>query len=121
VVVVRQIDDYFAAWNDPLEERRRAFLEQSVVPDVELIHPTWGRSQGIDALLAHINGYRSAMEATSVVLSSGIDSHNHVVRYGWDIVDQHGNRVMEGIDVVELAEDGRLKRIFLFHGPLPAA
>ena len=117
---MRQVDDYFAAWNEPSEERRRVLLEQSVTADVELIHPTWGRSRGIDALLAHINGYRSAMPNTSVVPSSGLDSHNGLIRYGWDIVDQHGNRVMDGLDIVELADDRRIRRILLFHGPLPA-
>lgn len=121
VIVVRQLDDYFAAWNEPEKERRRALLERSVTEDVELIHPSWGRSQGIDALLAHIDNYQSVLPESAVVLTSGLDSHNDIVRYGWDIVDQHGDRVMDGIDVVELADDGRLKRILLFHGPLPEA
>jgi hypothetical protein len=121
VPVVEQIDGYFAAWNEPLKKRRRTLLERSVTADVELIHPTWGRSQGIDALLARIESYQSALPEAAVVLASGLDSHNDVVRYGWDIVDQHGRHVMEGIDVVELAGDGRLKRVLMFHGPLPDA
>jgi hypothetical protein len=28
---------------------------------------------------------------------------------------------MEGLDVGERADDGRLKRILMFHGPLPTA
>jgi hypothetical protein len=118
---VKQIDDYFAAWNEPQAEQQRALLERSVTADVELVHPTWGRSQGIDALLTGIDKYRSALPDTAIVLASGLDSHNDVVRYGWDIVDQHGQRVMDGIDVVELASDGRLKRILLFHGQPPEA
>ena len=42
----------------------------------------------------------------------------HVVRYAWKIVDQDGNEVMEGIDVAERSDDGRLRRILMFHGPL---
>ena len=61
VVVVGQIDGYFAAWNEPLTERRRSLLERSGTADVELIHPTWGHSQGIDAVLARIDGYQSAL------------------------------------------------------------
>lgn len=118
MVVVEEIDGYFAAWNEPLTERRRSLLERSVTADVELIHPTWGRSQGIDALLARIESYQSALPDATVVLGSGLDSHNDVVRYRWDIVDQEGHRMMEGIDVVELAGDGRLKRVLMFHGRL---
>jgi len=36
------------------------------------------------------------------------------------IVDAEGRNVMEGIDVAERVDDGRLKRILMFHGPLPA-
>jgi hypothetical protein len=121
LIAVKQIDDYFAAWNEPQTEQQRALLERSVTADVELVHPTWGRSQGIDALLAGIDKYRSALPDTAIVLTGGLDSHNDLVRYGWDIVDRHGNRVMDGIDVVELASDGRLKRILLFHGQLAEA
>ena len=35
-------------------------------------------------------------------------------------VDAEGRNVMEGIDVAERVDDGRLKRILMFHGPLPA-
>jgi hypothetical protein len=44
LITVKQIDDYFAAWNEPATERRRALLARTVTPDVELVHPTWGRS-----------------------------------------------------------------------------
>ena len=121
MIVVQQLDDYFAAWNEPQTERRRRLLERSVTADVELVHPAWGRSCGIDALATHIGNYQSAFPKTAVVLATGFDSHNDIVRYGWDIVDQDGRRMMEGIDVVELASDGRLKRILLFHGQLPDA
>jgi SnoaL-like domain len=121
VIVVQQLDDYFAAWNEPQTAQRRTLLQRSLTADVELVHPIWGRSHGIDARVAHIDNYQSALPDTTVVLASGLDSHNDLVRYGWDIVDQDGHRVMEGIDVVELADDGRLKRILLFHGQLPDA
>jgi hypothetical protein len=118
---MKEIDDYFAAWNESQPERRRALLESSVTPEVELVHPTWGRSQGIDALVADIDKYRSALPDTTVVLASGLDGHNGLVRYRWNIVDQHGRQIMEGLDVVELAGDGRVARILLFHGQLPEA
>jgi hypothetical protein len=71
-------------------------------------------------LLAGIDKYRSALPDTAIVLTSGLDGHNDFV-YRWDVVDQHGHRVMDGIDVVELASDGRLKRILPLHGQLPEA
>jgi hypothetical protein len=112
------VDDYFAAWNEPVLAGRRALLERCVTPEVEVIHPSWGRTVGIDPLLGHIDRYRAAMPDTSIVPSSGIDHHNTFLRYGWKVVDASGEQQMEGLDVVELADDGRLKQIVLFHGRL---
>jgi hypothetical protein len=33
---------------------------------------------------------------TAIVLTSGLDGHNDFV-YRWDVVDQHGHRVMDGL------------------------
>jgi hypothetical protein len=112
---MRQIDEYFEAWNEQDDETRRELLAGSVTAEVELVHPTWGRSTGIDALAEHIAAYQAAMPGSRVVLSSAIDSHNQIARYGWEIADTDGATVMTGIDVVEIADDGRLERILLFH------
>ena len=50
---------------------------------------------------------------------SGVDRHNDVERYAWKIVDPAGNDIMEGLDVTERDGAGRLRRITMFHGPLP--
>jgi hypothetical protein len=57
---------------------------------------------------------------TKVVPGSGVDVHNDVARYAWKIVNPAGNDVMEGLDVTLRDAAGRLRRIMMFHGPLPA-
>ncbi len=37
------------------------------------------------------------------------------------IIDAQNRHVMEGLDVAERIDDGRLQPILMFHGPLPAA
>jgi hypothetical protein len=111
------ISEYFQAWNELDSDRRRDLLARSVMPDVQLVHPTFGRSRGSDALAGHIASYRQAMPGTEVVLTSGIDAHNQIARYTWEVVDAGGRTLVAGLDVVELAADGRLERILLFHDP----
>jgi len=110
---------YFAAWNEPDPGRRAEILQRSLTDDAELVDPT-GRWQGIDGFVERIGNYQIAAPDTKVVPASGIDAHNDVVRYAWTIVDAEGKELMEGIDVAERATDGRLQRILMFHGPLPA-
>jgi hypothetical protein len=110
---------YFAAWNEPDAGERRRLLERSVTDDAELLDPT-GRWQGIDGFVERIGRYHSAAPGSKVVPASGVDAHNDVARYTWSIVDEEGAHLMEGLDVAERLEDGRLRRILMFHGQLPA-
>jgi hypothetical protein len=114
----RTLTDYFAAWNEPDSEKRAGLLEASITERAELVDPT-GRWSGVDGLSERIANYHASAPGTKVVPGSGVDSHNGIERYGWLIVDQDGNEIMEGIDVAERLDDGRLSRILMFHGPLP--
>lgn len=109
---------YFAAWNEVDADERRQLLFQCVERDVELLDPS-GRCEGVDGLVGRIEGYQSAFPGTRIVPTSGVDSHNDVVRYAWSIIDSDGQSIMDGLDVAERTSRGRLRRILLFHGPLP--
>ena len=112
--------DYFAAWNETNADKRRQLLAQCLNGDGELIDPT-GRWQGIAGLSDRIGAYHSSAPGATVVPASGVDEHNGIERYAWKIVDDSGKELMEGLDVVERDAAGRLQRIVMFHGPLPAA
>ena len=108
---------YFRAWNDHDPDKRRRLLELAVTEDAVLIDPT-GRWEGAAGVAERIGRYQSAAPGTVVVTASDVDAHNHVIRYAWKILAQDGTEVMEGTDVAERSDDGRLRRILMFHGPL---
>lgn len=110
--------NYFAAWNEVDGSERARLLQRSLGDQAELVDPT-GRWHGVDGVSDRISRYHAAAPGTKVVPGSGVDAHNDVERYAWKIVDPAGNEVMEGLDVAERDSDGRLRRIVMFHGPLP--
>jgi hypothetical protein len=112
------IDNYFAAWNEGDPMRRREMLERAITPEAELVDPT-GRWRGIDGVSERIGNYLSSAPGTRVVPASGLDAHHDVVRYAWSVMDGEGREIIGGIDIADRAEDGRLTRIAMFHGPLP--
>jgi hypothetical protein len=116
----RSLGDYFAAWNETDADERQQLLGRCLSDDVELIDPT-GRWQGMAELSERIANYHSSAPGTMVVPASGVDEHNGIERYAWRIVDPSGNQLMEGLDIAERDTAGRLQRIVMFHGPLPAA
>ena len=42
-------------------------------------------------------------------------------RYGWELVGPDGTVAVDGTDIVEIDDDGRLTRIVGFFGPLASA
>jgi hypothetical protein len=114
------IATYFRAWNEQDPDQCRRMLERSVTDDAVLVDPT-GRWKGVPILAERIGRYQSAAPGTEVVTASSVDAHNDLVRYPWKIVDRQGHDIMEGIDVAKRVDDGRLRRILMFNGPLPPA
>ncbi len=110
---------YDAAWNEPDAARRRRLLERSLTDDAELVDPT-GRFKGRDAVQERITGFGDRFPGARVSITSGVDEHNGLARYAWTITAADGTTMLDGIDVVERAEDDR-RRVVMFFGPLPDA
>jgi len=111
--------DYFAAWNEPDDAERNRLLRRSIADEAEGLDST-GSWRGVDGFSERISRYQELAPGTKVVPASGVDAFDRIIRYAWKIVDPEGQEVLEGLDVVERADDGRLLRILMFHGPLPA-
>lgn len=108
---------YAAAWDEPDHCRRRALLEASVAPDAEYVDPTV-QVRGIDALIAHIDTVAARYPGSRLELTSAVDAHHGLARFGWRKVLADGTKLPKSIDVVEVGADGRLTRVIGFFGPL---
>jgi hypothetical protein len=112
------VQSYGSAWNTSDEAERRALLEKAWADDGVYADPM-GRAEGRDALVAHIAGFQEQMPGNRIVLTSGVDQHGNVLRFGWEMQGPDGATLMEGVDFGTLAADGRLASITGFFGPLP--
>jgi hypothetical protein len=114
------IDTLLAAWTETDATRRAGLITRIWATDGRLIDPPLaaeghaGISDMAAALQTQFPGHRFRR-------SSGIDAHHGYLRYGWELVGPEGTVALAGIDVGELTEDGKLRRITGFFGPLPAA
>ncbi len=108
---------YDKAWNTSDAARRRQLLEEALTEDCELVEPR-GRFDGREAIVERISGFHSRYPGARVDITTNVDEHNGFGRYGWRIVDSAGSSLLDGIDVVERAADGRLRRIVMFFGQL---
>ena len=109
----------FLAGTEPAGIRAR--LDRCATPTVTVIHPAAGVLQGIDAVAAFAEGFHRQNPGASVVATTDVDEHHGRARFAWAIEGGDGARVAEGIDFVEIADDGRIQSIVIFPGLLPDA
>jgi hypothetical protein len=114
------VDAYLAAWNERDAERRSQLVAEAWASDGQLIDPPLaaeghaGISDMAAALQQQFEGHRFRR-------ASGVDAHHGHLRFAWELVSPGGDVALTGLDVGELSEDGRLRRITGFFGELPAA
>ena len=114
------IEAYDRAWNTPEVDERRRLLEAALTDDCEMVEPR-GRFTGREAIFERISGFADRFAGARVEITTNVDEHNGFGRYGWRIVDREGALVLDGIDIVQRAEDGRLSRVVMFFGTLTTA
>lgn len=117
MALVEVIDAYDRAWNEPRDDERRRLLTAALTDDCELVDPT-GRFRGREAIIERLGGFSERFPGARVNITTSVDQHHEFARYGWMILGADGQQVLEGIDVVEIAKDGRLQRIVMLFGPL---
>jgi hypothetical protein len=110
------IDTYGAAWGEPDPDRRRQLLEQAWAEDGTYTDPM-SAVTGRDELAEHIAGFQAQMAGHRIENASQADEHHGWFRFAWRMLGPDGAVAMEGFDVGERAEDGRIRRIVGFFGP----
>lgn len=105
------VDGYVAAWNEGDPVVREGLLARSVTDDFEFAGPT-GTLHGREALEGLIVALRSRMAGAKVARLGPVEEG----RFPWAILDAGGATVLGGLDEVEVADDGRLRRISVAAG-----
>jgi hypothetical protein len=114
------VDTYFAMWNETDSAARTALIERAWSPDARYVDPMLeadghaGLDQMVEGVQAQFPGHRFRR-------LSGVDVHHDRVRFAWDLVAPDGAVTVAGVDIGELAADGRLRSITGFFGEPPAA
>ena len=111
------VDTYFAMWREPEAAARRPLVEQAFTADGRHVDPH-ADARGHDEVDAMIAGVHAAYPGFAIERTSGIDQHGDQLRYAWRLDLADGSTLVAGLDVAELAPDGRLARVAGFWGDL---
>lgn len=117
------IDDYASSLIEPDESRRIAILERVWTDDCIVILPEMCLL-GRDEINRHIS--RIQREYYGIATPTLIGSHDATgpyLRFEWRILTPLGEVMTEGVNVADVDEDGRIKRLIVFFGfrpPVPS-
>jgi len=112
------IDTYLDAYGEPDAARRGDLVTQVWAEDGHLIDPPLdgtGRT-GISEMAAAV---QSHYPDHTFRRTSGIDEHHSFARYEWELVGPDGAAALSGLDVAEIGDDGLIRRVVGFLGPVP--
>jgi hypothetical protein len=110
-------DHMLAAWNESDATLVRGHLERALTPGVRFVDPSIDVT-GIDGFEANVHEVQARIPGAVYSRTSGVDSHHRFYRYTWAI-HRDGALLVPGFDVAEVAEDGRVRCVMGFFGPLP--
>ena len=112
------VDTYLAAWNESDRDQRTALIEKVWTNDAQLIDPPLA-AQGHVAIDEMIATMHAQFPGHWFRRASGIDAHHDHLRFAWELVGPDGAVALAGLDVGEVGNDGRLRRITGFFGEVP--
>jgi hypothetical protein len=111
------IDEHLRAYAEPDDERRAEAVARLWAGDGSLVDPPFDGT-GHEAIAAMGAVLQQHYAGHTFRRTTAIDSHHGVARYGWEMVSPDGAVVLSGVDVADVTDDGRLRRIVGFFGPL---
>jgi len=111
------VDTYLSAWNEEDSDRRAKLIDQAWTSDGQLVDPPMA-GNGPAEISAIADALHGQFPQHSFRRSTAIDAHHDFLRFGWELVAPDGTVALAGLDVAEVAHDGRLRRVTGFFGPL---
>ena len=118
VDVATLVDTYIDMWNETDVARRAELIATAWTEDGAYTDPLL-EATGAAAISEMVDGVHGQLPGHRFRLTSGIDSHHDHHRFGWELAATDGTVAVEGVDIAELAPDGRLARVTGFFGALP--
>jgi hypothetical protein len=109
------VDTWMKAWNEADPDRRRDLVRRSWTPDGRYADP-FLEAGGAGAIADSLGQLRDQFPGYSVRRASGIEPHFGWVRFAWELLAPDGEIVTDGVDVGELAADGRFRNLVGFVG-----
>lgn len=113
------VNSWMDAWNEADAERRRELVLRSFAAHGRYADPFLA-VEGTEAIADSLGQLRDLFPGHFVRRKSGVEAHFGRIRYAWELLDPRGSVVTDGVDVAELARDGRFQHLVGWVGQVVA-
>ncbi len=103
-------------WNTPDADKRREMADATMEHNVHFVDPRHNII-GREPFLKMVADTRAAFPTAAYRRNSPIETQNNFCRYHWAI-DIDGKRAMDGFDVAEVNDAGKVVKVIGFFGRL---
>ena len=110
------LDRMLAAWNSTTEAEVRAHINAALEHNVHFVDPNHNII-GREAFVRMVLLVHSQIPGAAYARASNVDVQNNHCRYHWTI-HRDGNLLMQGFDVTEVNDAGRIVKVIGFFGDL---
>jgi hypothetical protein len=114
------LDTYFEMWRTTDPAERAALVAQAFTEDGRHVDQH-ADATGHAELVEMITGVHAGFPGFQMARTSGVDRFGDQLRFAWDLNAADGSPIVAGLDIAEVAADGRLQRVTGFWGDLPEA
>jgi uncharacterized protein YndB with AHSA1/START domain len=112
-----RVDAWLRAWGDPDPAARRAALESCATPDVSF-RDAYSLTNGLSDLLAHLEAVQIFLPGIRLARDGDVRVSHGTAVARWTATGPNGAAVGRGLNVFELAPDGRIAGVVGFwEGP----
>ena len=118
-ILLEVVNSWMDAWNEADAERRRELVSRSFVAHGRYADPFLA-VEGTEAIADSLGQLRELFPGHFVRRKSGVEAHFGRIRYAWELLDPLGSVVTDGVDVAELAQDGRFQHLVGWVGQVVA-
>jgi uncharacterized protein YndB with AHSA1/START domain len=112
------VEQYFNTWNERDADRRLALAENTWTPDARYVDPQ-ADVTGPAAFSDLADSVHNLAPDHTFRLTSAVEQHHNQLRFAWEMVSPAGDVILSGIDLGQVADDGRLAAITGFFGAIP--
>ena len=113
-------DAYIDMWNETDTTARKARIEQLFAPDGRYTDPL-ADVTGHDQIDAMINAVQQQFPGMHFTLVGPVDAHHQQARFGWALGPSGAESLIDGFDVLERDDDGRVTLVLGFLDKVPSA